>query len=47
MKLSALKKRAKDFGVSAAQLEEADDADDTKSAVIDLILIHRAHNSRE
>eukprot|EP01046_Picozoa_sp_COSAG06_P005014 COSAG06_NODE_218_length_20036_cov_21.649446_13_plen_253_part_00 len=41
MKLSALKKRAKEEGVDEVYslfLEEADDADDTKSAVIELIV---------
>ena len=38
MKLSALKKRAKQAGVDEEKLEEADDADDIKAAVIDLIL---------
>ena len=38
MKLSALKKRAKEAGVTAARLEQADDADDIKAAVIELIV---------
>ena len=38
MKLSAVKKRARDAGVDEEKLEEADDADDIKVAVIDLIV---------
>jgi len=38
MKLSALKQRARKVGVGEGQLDEADDAADTKRAVIDLIL---------
>jgi hypothetical protein len=38
MKLSAIKKRAKEVGVDEQRLEEADDADDTKAAVISLIV---------
>ena len=38
MKLSAVKKRAKEAGVDAVLLDEADDAEDIKAAVIDLIL---------
>jgi hypothetical protein len=38
MKLSALKKRAKADGVAQASLREADDADDIKSTVIELIV---------
>jgi hypothetical protein len=37
MKLSALKKRAKADGVAQASLREADDADDIKSTVIELV----------
>ena len=47
MKLSALKKRAKDARVDAAQLEEADDADDIKAAVIGLILAAAAPDTSE
>ena len=36
-KLSALKKRAKEAGVGEGEIEAADDADDIKAAVIDLI----------
>ena len=38
MKVSALKKRAKETGVEAAQLEAADDADDVKGAIVALVL---------
>ena len=38
MKLSAVKKRAKEAGVDTVLLDEADDAEDIKAAVIDLIL---------
>ena len=38
MKLSALKQRARKLGVGEGQLDAADDAADTKQAVIDLIL---------
>eukprot|EP01045_Picozoa_sp_COSAG04_P015047 COSAG04_NODE_1165_length_7994_cov_50.104370_5_plen_337_part_00 len=38
MKVSALKKRAKEAGVGEAELEEADDADDVKSTLIALIV---------
>jgi hypothetical protein len=40
MKVSALRKRAIASGASEAAVEEADDADDTKSEVIKLILVH-------
>jgi hypothetical protein len=42
MKLSALKRRAEADGVDEISLEEADDADDIKSTVIDLILAKQA-----
>ncbi len=38
MKVSALKKRAKEAGVGEPELEEADDADDVKSTLIALIV---------
>ena len=38
MKVSALKKLAKEAGVGEAELEEADDADDVKSTLIALIV---------
>ena len=38
MKLSALKKRAKEASVDEAKLEDADDEGDIKGAVIDLIV---------
>jgi hypothetical protein len=38
MKLKALKKRAKEVGVAEAKLEDADDADDVKSTVIELVV---------
>merc|ERR1711988_1192426 len=38
LKLKALKKRAKSCGVSEELLEDVDDADDVKGAVIELIL---------
>ena len=38
MKVSALKKRAKEAGVDEAELEEADDADDVKGTLITLIV---------
>ena len=41
MKLSAVKKRAKEAGVDEAKLEEADDADDVQAAVIELIVDQR------
>ena len=40
LKPSALKKRAKAAGVDEAKLSEADDADDVKATLIDLILNH-------
>ena len=46
MKLSVLKKWAKEDGVDEVKLEEADDADDTKSAVIELIM-DRAREDRD
>ena len=38
LKVSALKKQAVSAGIAAEALEEADDADDTKSAVIELLI---------
>ena len=38
VKLGALRKKAVQEGVEAADLEAADDADDIKSAVIELIV---------
>ena len=38
MKVSALKKRAKEAGVDEEKLEDADDADDVKGTIIDLIV---------
>jgi hypothetical protein len=38
LRVKALKKRARDAGVSDADLEEADDADNIKEAVVELIL---------
>jgi hypothetical protein len=38
IKLGALRKKAVQEGVEAADLEAADDADDIKSAVIELIV---------
>ena len=38
MKVSALKKRAKEAGVGEPELEEADDADDVKGTLIALIV---------
>eukprot|EP01050_Picozoa_sp_SAG11_P006459 SAG11_NODE_501_length_8895_cov_12.129832_10_plen_158_part_00 len=38
LKTSELKKRCKAAGVSEEQLDEADDADDTKAALIELVL---------
>ena len=38
MKISELKSRAKSMGVPQEQLDEADDADDVRAAVIDLIV---------
>jgi len=38
MKVSALKKLAKEAGVGEAELEEADDADDVKATLIELIV---------
>ena len=38
MKLTALKKRARSSGVSADKLDDADDADNIKNAVIELIV---------
>eukprot|EP01045_Picozoa_sp_COSAG04_P025198 COSAG04_NODE_3264_length_2996_cov_1.937176_2_plen_123_part_00 len=40
MKGSLLRKRAISSGLSEAELAEADDADDTKAAIIKLILAH-------
>ena len=37
LKLSELKKRAADAGISAEQIEEVDDDDDPKAAIIDLL----------
>lgn len=42
LKLSVLRKKAIDAGVSYDELEKADDADDIKLAVIDLIVATRA-----
>ena len=38
MKVSSLKKKAKEIGVSEEELEDADDAEDTKEEIINLIL---------
>ena len=38
MKLGALKKRARETGVTPEQLDDADDEDDPKQAVVELIL---------
>ena len=38
MKLSAIKRRALSLGVSAGELEAADDTDDIKEAVIELVV---------
>jgi len=38
MKPSALKKRAKEVGVEESKLDEADDADDVKATLIELIV---------
>ena len=38
MKLSALKRRARETGVDEEKLEEADDEEDIKSSVIELIV---------
>ena len=38
MKLSALKRRAREAGVDEEKLEEADDEDDIKAAVVGLIV---------
>ena len=38
LKPSELKKRAREAGVDEDKLDEADDAEDTKQAVADLIL---------
>ena len=46
MKLSALKKRAKEAEVDEAKLEEADDAEDIKAAVVELI-VERARQKRQ
>jgi hypothetical protein len=40
--VKALKKRAKEAGVDEEKLEDADDADDVRGAVIDLLLEHAA-----
>ena len=42
MKPSALKRRARAAGCAEAEIEEADDADDPKAAMIALILSHEA-----
>eukprot|EP01045_Picozoa_sp_COSAG04_P003344 COSAG04_NODE_135_length_23774_cov_40.993918_7_plen_329_part_00 len=47
MKVSALKKRAKEAGVGEAELEEADDADDVKSTLITLIVAREAQRVPE
>ena len=47
LKLSALKKRAKEAGVAEAKLEEADDADDVKGTVVELILEKEAVSASE
>ena len=39
LKLKALKKRAREVGVSADALDDADDADDIKQSVMDLIIV--------
>jgi hypothetical protein len=38
MKMGALKKRAREAGVTPEQLDDADDADDPKEAVMELIV---------
>jgi hypothetical protein len=45
MKISELKSRAKSMGVPQEQLDEADDADDVRAAVIDLIVAHDVDSS--
>ena len=40
LKLSALRKRAAAAGVSEAQLDEADDSDNVKAAVVELVVVH-------
>jgi len=47
MKKSALRERAQRLGASGAALHEADDADDTKAAFIELILAHEATAPRD
>ena len=42
MRLSAIKKRAIAIGVSLEALERADDTDDIKHAVIELVIRHSA-----
>jgi hypothetical protein len=44
LKLKALKRRAREVGVSAAALDDADDSDDVKQAVTDLIISARQRN---
>lgn len=43
MKLKALKKRAKEIGVDGERLEDADDEDNVKSTVIELIITRMRH----
>eukprot|EP01046_Picozoa_sp_COSAG06_P108992 COSAG06_NODE_55435_length_289_cov_1.236842_1_plen_73_part_10 len=38
LKVTALKRRAREAGASDGELEDADDADDTKQALIELIV---------
>ena len=46
MKLSAVKKRAREDGVDEACLDDADDANDIHAAVIDLIVTKARENSQ-
>ena len=46
-KMRELKQRARDCGVTDAQLGDADDAQDVKAAVIDLIMARRGHGLSE
>ena len=47
MKKGALRKRAAGLGIDEDTLEEADDADDTKAALIELIVAHKEKELKE
>ena len=46
LKLSALKGRAREMGISDQQLDEADDSDNVKEAVVSLVIAHQLNAAR-